>query len=449
VTISTVNIPQGWQKIRLKRIANLHPSKSEVASFPDDILATFLPMEAVSESWEVDYSRIRPLAEVRSGYTYFRDGDILVAKITPCFENGKGALVNGCLNKFGFGTTEFHVIRSPTSETTRFLSYVVRSHRFKFEGAGMMTGTAGQKRLSDDYVKDFEVFLPPILEREKIAHFLDRKTAAIDTLIAKKQRLIQLLEEKRTALINQAVTKGLNSIAPMKDSGIPWIGEIPEHWEIARLKWKITYVDQGRSPVCANRLADDGEWGVLKVGCVNGGVFNELEHKAFPEDLLKDFEHDIYKFQIHPGDILVSRANTKELVGSAARVGSIQSKLMLCDKLYRLHLSGKVDPEFLILILNSRLARCQFEQESSGASGSMQNISHDKLSNLLLPFPPSQTEQVKINTVFQERSLILQSSKIKLFEQIEKLQEYRRSLITAAVTGKIEIEQEVTSDHAC
>jgi type I restriction enzyme, S subunit len=320
----------------------------------------------------------------------------------------------------------------------KFIFYVSKSSEF----SAQIEADAIQSTISNfngEKYGNIGILIPTLETQKLIASFLDRKTATIDTLIAKKQRLIQILEEKRTDLIDRAVTKGLNPNAPMKESGIPSIGKIPEHWEIARLKWKITYVDQGRSPVCANRLADDGEWGVLKVGCVNGGVFNELEHKAFPEDLLKDFEHDIYKFKIHPGDILVSRANTKELVGSAARVGSIQSKLMLCDKLYRLHLSGKVDPEFLILILNSRLARCQFEQESSGASGSMQNISHDKLSNLLLPFPPNQTEQVKINTVFQERSLVLQSSKLKLFEQIEKLQEYRRSLITAAVTGKLDI----------
>ncbi len=439
---TTLDIPHGWQKIRLKWLADLNPSKSEVANWPDDAEVTFLPMEVVSESWEVDYSRSRPFEEVRNGYTYFRDGDILVAKITPCFENGKGALVHGCLNGFGFGTTEFHVIRSSNLETTRFLSYVVRSHRFMVEGAGMMTGTAGQKRLSDDYVKDFEVFLPPLSLRKSIACFLDRKTAAIDTLIAKKQRLIQLLEEKRTALINQAVTKGLNPNAPMKDSGIRWIGEIHSLWNVRRLKWEVNHIDQGRSPVCANRLADEQEWGVLKVGCVNGGVFNELEHKAFPEDLIQDFEYKIDQFEIQPGDILVSRANTKELVGSAARVDFVRPKLMLCDKLYRLHLGEKIDPDFLILLLNSRCARYQFERDSSGASGSMQNISQEKLVDLLLPFPPDKTEQIKINKLFQERSLILQSSKLKLFEQIGKLQEYRRSLITAAVTGKLEIKEE-------
>jgi len=281
--------------------------------------------------------------------------------------------------------------------------------------------------------------IPPLEIQKSIARFLDRKTAAIATLIAKKQRLIQLLEEKRTALINQAVTKGLNPNAPMKDSGIPWIGDIPEHWEVRRLKWEINHIDQGRSPVCDGRLADEGEWGVLKVGCVNGGIFNELEHKAFPENLIQDFDHNINQFEIQSGDILVSRANTKELVGSAARVSSVRPKLMLCDKLYRLHLGKRVDPEFLILLLNSRLARYQFERESSGASGSMQNISQEKLVDLLLPFPPNRAEQMKINTGFQERALIIQSSKSKLFEQIEKLQEYRRSLITAAVTGKLDI----------
>ncbi|MEH1842086.1 MAG: hypothetical protein V7L20_25970 [Nostoc sp.] len=156
--LSSSDILRDWQKIRLKRIANLNPSKKEVASLPSDTKVTFLPMEVVSESWEVDYSQIRPLEEVRNGYTYFQNGDILLAKITPCFENGKGALVNNCINGVGFGSTEFHVIRSPDSDTTRFLSYVVRSHRFKIEGEGMMTGTAGQKRVSDDYVKNFEVF---------------------------------------------------------------------------------------------------------------------------------------------------------------------------------------------------------------------------------------------------------------------------------------------------
>jgi type I restriction enzyme, S subunit len=94
--------------------------------------------------------------------------------------------------------------------------------------------------LYQNQLNDFSFPVPPLQTQKLIASFLDRKTATIDTLIAKKQRLIQLLEEKRIALINQTVTKGLNPNVPMKESGIPSIGKIPEHWEIARLKWKIT-----------------------------------------------------------------------------------------------------------------------------------------------------------------------------------------------------------------
>jgi restriction endonuclease S subunit len=108
----------------------------------------------------------------------------------------------------------------------------------------------GQPNISQEIVKNLRVFAPDIETQKLIATFLDRKTAAIDTLIAKKQRLIQLLEEKRTALINQAVTKGLNPNVPMKDSSIPWIGKIPEHWEIYHLNRVVKkFVDyRGKTP---------------------------------------------------------------------------------------------------------------------------------------------------------------------------------------------------------
>lgn len=437
--LSSSDILRDWQKIRLKRIANLNPSKKEVASLPSNTKVTFLPMEVVSESWKVDYSQIRPLEEIRNGYTYFRNGDILLAKITPCFENGKGALVNNCINGVGFGSTEFHVIRAPDSDTTRFLSYVFRSHRFKVEGEGMMTGTAGQKRVSDDYVKNFEVFLPPQKLRGLIASFLDRKTAAIDTLIAKKQRLIQLLEEKRTALINQAVTKGLNPNVPMKDSRIPWISRIPEHWKVKRFKYLISYLEQGWSPSCENRLVTEQEWGVLKVGCVNGGYFNELEHKALPSDLQPKLE-----YKIKAGDILISRANTKELLGSAARVHVIKRKLLLCDKLYRLKTVDDVNPAFFVILMKSKCARYQFERDSSGASSSMQNISQESMRDFVLPLASIHEQQLIIDTL-NKNFQTLNNLKGKLLKQIEKLQEYRQSLITAAVTGKIDIREEVAA----
>lgn len=239
----------GGKPIRLRRFARLNPGRAEVAHLPSDFEVTFLPMERVSELGEVDYSVTRSLGEVRSGYTYFRDGDVVVAKITPCFENGKSARILGCTNGIGFGTTEFHVIRVEPEVTARYLSYVVRSSEFLGRGAAAMSGAAGQQRVPEDFVLDFPVPIPPLPVQRAIADFLDRKTAALDGLIARKERLLELLAERRAALIHRAVTRGLDPDVPMKDSGVPWIGEIPAHWEVKRLKHECRLANNLRVPL--------------------------------------------------------------------------------------------------------------------------------------------------------------------------------------------------------
>lgn len=330
------------------------------------------------------------------------------------------------------------IIRPTKDVLSQYLAYVFKSAPIKDQINAYQQGSS-REGLNFAQVGDLAFLLPPIPIQHQIASFLDRKTAAIDTLITKKQRLIQLLEEKRTALINQAVTTGLNPNVSMKDSRIPWIGRIPEHWKVKRFKYMISYLEQGWSPSCENRLVTEQEWGVLKVGCVNGGYFNELEHKALPSDLQPKLE-----YKIKTGDILVSRANTKELLGSAARVHVIKRKLLLCDKLYRLKTIDDVDPAFFVILMKSKCARYQFERDSSGASSSMQNISQESMRDFVLPLASIQEQQLIVDTL-KKNFQTLNNLKGKLLKQIEKLQEYRQSLITAAVTGKIDIREEVAA----
>ncbi len=146
--------------------------------------------------------------------------------------------------------------------------------------------------------------IAPIEEQHAIADFLDRETAKIDALVARKERLIELLQEKRAALITRAVTRGLDPNVPMKDSGVEWLGEIPAHWEVKRLRHIVRHIEQGWSPDCENREAGADEWGVLKAGCVNRGTFLESEHKALPSTL-----SPIRAFEIKRGDLLMSRAS--------------------------------------------------------------------------------------------------------------------------------------------
>ena len=157
----------------------------------------------------------------------------------------------------------------------------------------------GAPLLNRGRIANAKLLRPAPSEQRAIADFLDRETAKIDGLVATKERLIELLQEKRTALITRAVTRGLDPNVPMKDSGVEWLGEIPAHWGVKRLRHIVRHIEQGWSPDCENREAGGDEWGVLKAGCVNRGAFLESEHKALPPTL-----SPIPALEIRKGDLL-------------------------------------------------------------------------------------------------------------------------------------------------
>lgn len=289
------------------------------------------------------------------------------------------------------------------------------------------------QHLTADKFGGFNVPLPEIGEQKLIANFLDHETVKIDTLIAKQEKLIELLKEKRQAVISHAVTKGLNPNAPMKDSAVEWLGDVPEHWKVIRLKHLTTLFEQGWSPQCDSRPAEPHEYGILKVGCVNGGKFRSLENKALPFELEPRLQYLIQK-----NDLLISRANSKELVGSAAVIDEDYPNLILCDKLYRLRFIKAVSAEMVALYLSIGIVREQIELSATGASHSMQNIGQDTIKELFYLLPPIDeahnilSDIAESNTKFD--SLI---SKAEL--AIQHMKERRTALISAAVTGKIDV----------
>ena len=285
-----------------------------------------------------------------------------------------------------------------------------------------------------DILKGIGVPVPSSHEQERILQFLDHETAKIDALIAEQQRLIELLQEKRQAVISHAVTKGLNPDAPMKDSGVEWLGEVPEHWGMKRVKHLCTSIEQGWSPQCENEPSDGDTPGILKVGCVNGGIFRPSENKKLPPDL-----NPIPEYSIRSGDLLVSRANTRELVGSAAVVGEDFPWLFICDKLYRITIRpDKISASYLALFLASNEARGQIELGASGASQSMQNISQPILMDLPIPLPHPEGQESIRNSIAIKCGQIDELT-AKASEAIALLQERRSALICAAVTGQIDV----------
>ena len=425
-------VPANWILTPLKYLALLNPRKSGYNGDTEQ-LCSFVPMDKL-KTGVVQLDEKRSIEEVMGSYTYFEDGDVLQAKVTPCFENKNIAIAKGLTNGIGFGSSEINVLRPYHGVNTAYLYYRVQEDSYMDFCTSSMIGAGGLKRVPTDVINNFKVATPEIFEQTQIARFLDHETARIDALIEEQQRLIELLKEKRQAVISHAVTKGLDPTVPMKDSGMEWLGEVPAHWELTTVKHVVKDMSQGWSPQCDNYPAGDGEWGVLKVGCVNGGTFNPAENKRLPDELEPNA-----KLAIKQGDLLISRANTRDLVGSAAVAVNDYPRLMLCDKIYRLRLNvQRMTPEALALYLGSSAPRSQIELVASGASDSMQNISQSVVMNMPLPLPPVGEQEVILrfldNTLKRFNELIEDVTVQRCL-----LQERRSALISAAVTGKIDV----------
>lgn len=202
------DIPEHWEVKKLKKLVYFTPSRSECGFLKDSHeLVVFLPMEKVGCDGQIDCGEFRPISEICQGYTYFRRDDVVIAKITPCFENGKGAWLDQLKSDFGFGTSEFIVLRAKRNEIhPKYLYLITTSRMFRIFGSEAMTGAAGQQRVSSAFVKNFMVALPPKDEQEVINNFINEQKMKYDLIIKQAKDEIDLLREYRTRLISDVVT---------------------------------------------------------------------------------------------------------------------------------------------------------------------------------------------------------------------------------------------------
>lgn len=198
-------IPEHWEVLPLKRVALLSPSVA-VENKKSKELVCFLPMEKVSVNGEVICDTFLPIKVVSQGFTVFNKNDVIVAKITPCFENGKSAYLDKLPTDVGYGSTEFHVLRCSNRISGRFLYLVVSSHLFLKAGEALMTGSAGQKRVPSSFITNFPIAIPSIAEQSKIIDTVDCQLLEINNVTNANFKQIQKLKEYKTTLINSAVT---------------------------------------------------------------------------------------------------------------------------------------------------------------------------------------------------------------------------------------------------
>ena len=290
--------------------------------------------------------------------------------------------------------------------------------------------------INNTYLKNFIALLPSKNEQKIIANFLDQKTAEIDGLIADKEKLIELLQEKRQAIITEAVTKGLNPNVRMKDSGIEWIGEIPEHWEIVPLKHITNFISRGNSP----EYLEESSIKVINQACIYWDEL-KIENVKYQND---DIEFDKLKGKLIKGDLLLNSTGTGTL--GRAVVFREDGKYMADSHVTIIRFNKtRMNEVLAFYLLQTKIYQGYiYNALVTGATNQIE-LSRERLTGTPMIVPPSIEQQEIVNFLNSKIGQIaILINEIKT--QIQKLEEYRQSLISEAVTGKIDVRDYVVSN---
>ena len=412
-------IPRHWKIEKIKYIATFVSEKST----PEPNAIKISPENVESKTGKVldFYSSYDSLG------VKFRVGDVLFNKIRVYLNKVIFAEYDG------YSLGEMIVIRPSLQDIGKYLFYVMLSSRF-IEYCNSISKGAKMPRTDVYDILNAQIPITSYQEQTQIVNFLDRKTGQIDELIRIKERQIELLQEQRTALINQAVTKGLDPNVEMKPSGVEWIGDIPAHWEVKRLKYvakilpsnvdKHIYIDEIQVKLCNYTDVYYNDYitvdTVLEKGSCN--------------------EREFTKFVLRKGDVIITKdSETPDDIGVPTFV-----KEDLDDVVCGYHLT-MIRPlacrgEFIFRFIQSDRTRRYFEVNSNGIT--RYGLGKASIENLLLPIPPD-SEQQQIADFLNHKTQQINDLISAELRKIELLKEYRQSLISEAVTGKIDVRNEV------
>lgn len=417
-------VPEHWEIRKLKFAA---PSSSEkLTGKPEEL--TYVGLENV-ESKTGRLLLESPTEDIDSIVSVFRPGDVLFGKLRPY-------LAKVFYSDFlGVCTSELMVLR-PVNEVIdgKYLAYLLLSDSF----IGLVDSTtygAKMPRANPNEILNIQICRPSLDEQKQIARFLDRETTRIDTLITKKRQLIALLQKKRDAIIDKAVTKGIDSSANLKDSGVSWIRQIPATWKLVRIKYLCKVISKGTTPTTiGSTFISNGIRFIKAENIVNGKVVDE------PESFIGIDTHNLLKRSIlEKLDVLMVIAGA-----TIGKVGIVQENILPANTnqavaFIRLNMPENLSSFLFYWLCSSRLQEQIWLQAVQAAQP---NLSLNSIGNFLIPYPSLREASAIVE--YLDRSIkkfdLLISKVEKSIEQLLKL---RSSLITAAVTGKIDVREEV------
>ncbi len=411
-------VPAGWELVRLKYAVRMITERTT----DQNSNSSYIGLENI-ESWTGRLIGSEDSLDPEGQSGSFESGDVLFGKLRPYLAKVHKATVDGICS------TEILVLRPKLVSQDYLFYYLLNSEFIKT----VNSSTYGTKMPRANWIFIGNLLIPDISlhDQSAIAAFLDRETPRIDALIAKKQRFIELLEEKRQAIISHAVTKGLDPGVEMKDSGVEWIGEVPAGWEVIRLK---------------NTICSPLQYGASESGEIYDPelpryvrITDISEEGTLKEDTKKSIPIDIAgPYLLSYGDILFARSGAT--VGKTFLYLDSWGLAAYAGYLIRARVNQTIlDPRYIGYFCRS--SHYWDWISSAFIQATIQNISADKYANLMIPLPPIAEQRFIINY------LNCETDKVKglirtIHDQVGKLREYRTALISAAVTGKIDVRGE-------
>jgi type I restriction enzyme S subunit len=423
------NVPKHWEILRLKRfssIVNGSTPKSSTAEYWDGDIVWVTPVDLGGlKGGKVIADSARKITKTglnNCGASITPGGSIILSTRAPI---GHLAItgIETCTNQ-GCKT----IVPNQNQVSNSYLYYYLFVFKEILQSLGQGSTFV---ELSGQNLKDFVTAFPPFHEQQTIKEFLDSKIVQIDTLIANKQHQIELLQEYRTALINQAVTKGLDPTAPMKDSGEEWLGKIPSHWKAPKLKYIATVLGRiGWRGLTTQDYVDDG---FILLGIRNISNQNNLILDDLTRIPLEKYDESP-EIKVKVGDVLL--AKTGATIGKSCIINNLPEPMTVNAAINILRALPDMYPNYLNYLITSGFLQSQiWLNVSENARG---NIFQRDIVELIGVLPPID-EQVEIAHYLDTKLSEIYSLIFKVEHQIEQLQEYRMALLSEAVTGKIDV----------
>jgi len=398
-----------WTPLRFA--ADLDPPKSRMPNLAANALVSFLPMQDVGTGSALAPSETRELEDVYDGYTYMQDGDVAIATISPSFQNGKGGVVQGAVNGVCFATTELTPLRPRAGTDARYLRYALQSESFLQTGTASLYGVAGQKRVPTQLLRDFKIWLPSLGHQGRIADFLDRETQRVDAVLHEVGALQELLSERQAAAIDSRVL-------PKRGDRDPWPTYRLKHLAAVPISTGVGLPAEH----------EDESWPrYIRTTDISGPT--SLREDVFfsqPPELLQSAG-------VEYGDLLMTAAGS---VGQSYLHLS-HNPAVYAGYLARFRPKKDVESRFVAYWAQSSHYWMQIEQ--GAVRSTIDNFSAGRYRNMALALPSVQ-DQVRIADELDDLAELNSRARSLLSSLGNLLVERRRSLITAAVTGQLDVQ---------